>query len=91
MKTRLKRFAIMSVGMTVALFISLMLLDLHDGEAREKLLTNHADFILANDLENIQGNDHRAFLVSKNHEIALETKAEIADRLLKTSEELKND
>lgn len=29
--------------------------------AREKLLTNHADFILANDLENIHGNDHQAF------------------------------
>ena len=43
------------------------------------------------DLENIHGNDHQAFLVSKNHEITLETKAEIADRLLKTSEELKND
>ena len=59
--------------------------------AREKLLTNHADFILANDLENTHGNDHQAFLVSKNHEITLKTKAEIADRLLKTSEELKND
>lgn len=28
-------------------------------------------------------------MVSKNHEITLKTKAEIADRLLKTSEELK--
>ena len=58
---------------------------------KKNLLTNHADFILANDLENIHGNDHQAFLVSKNHEITLKTKAEIADRLLKTSEELKND
>ncbi|MDM5144321.1 hypothetical protein ICE98_01397 [Lactococcus lactis] len=59
--------------------------------AREKLLTNHADFILANDLKNIEGQKHKALLVSKNHEITLKTKAEIADRLLKTSEELKND
>ena len=40
MKTKLKLFAIMSVGMTVVLFICLMLLDQHDGEAREKLPAN---------------------------------------------------
>lgn len=40
MKTKLRRFAIYSLTMTAALFIALMLLDLHDGEAREQLSTN---------------------------------------------------
>lgn len=40
MKTKLKRFAIYSLILTAVVFISLMLLDLHDGEAREKLPAN---------------------------------------------------
>ncbi|MDR9868532.1 phosphopantothenate--cysteine ligase [Lactococcus cremoris] len=59
--------------------------------AREKLLTTGADFILANDLKNIEGQKHKALLVSKNEVTALDTKSEIADSLLKISEELKND
>lgn len=59
--------------------------------AREKLLTTEADFILANDLKNIEGQKHKALLVSKNEVTALDTKSEIADSLLKISEELKND
>lgn len=57
--------------------------------AREKLLTTEADFILANDLKNIEGQKHKALLVSKNEVTALDTKSEIADSLLKISEELK--
>lgn len=40
MKTKLKRFAIYSLILTAVLFISFMLLDLHDGEAREKFQAN---------------------------------------------------
>jgi hypothetical protein len=40
MKPKLKRFAIQSLIMTAALFVSLMLLDLHRGEAWEKLSDN---------------------------------------------------
>lgn len=37
MKTRLKRFAIMSVGMTTTLFFVFILFDYFEGTAREKL------------------------------------------------------
>jgi len=40
MKTKLRRFAIYSLIMTVTLFIVLMLLDMLDGEAGEKLPAN---------------------------------------------------
>ncbi len=35
MKTKLKRFAILSVIMVSSLFLAFMLLDLHNGEGRE--------------------------------------------------------
>jgi hypothetical protein len=37
MQTKIKRFLIMSVGMTTSLFIVFMLFDYFDGNAREKL------------------------------------------------------
>lgn len=40
MKQKLKRFAFHSLFMTAALFLCLMLLDLHRSEAREKLSEN---------------------------------------------------
>jgi len=40
MKTKLRRFAIYSLILTATLFIVLMLLDMNDGEAREKLPAN---------------------------------------------------
>lgn len=79
----------------VLLFGFKLLVDVENSEllhvAREKLLTTEADFILANDLKNIEGQKHKALLVSKNEVTALDTKSEIADSLLKISEELKND
>lgn len=57
--------------------------------AREKLVSNQADFILANDLENIHGQVHKALLVSKNADekvLRLKNKSEIADMILKKSE-----
>ncbi len=54
--------------------------------AKESLRKNNADFILANDLENITENLHQAYLVSKNNSISLENKQEIAEYLLKQAE-----
>ena len=50
--------------------------------AREKLTANHADFILANDLENIVGDRHEALLISQDQEVPLHTKLEIAQALI---------
>ena len=40
MKTKLRRFAIYAVITTTSLFLAFMLLDLHHGTAREKMMKN---------------------------------------------------
>lgn len=52
--------------------------------ARDSLVKNKADYILANDLIQIGPNQHRAYLVSANDEVSVNTKEEIAELLLKT-------
>lgn len=52
--------------------------------ARESLVKNKADFILANDLVQIGPNQHRAYLVSREGEEMVETKEAIAELLLTT-------
>lgn len=51
--------------------------------ARASLKKNHADYILANDLLDIRDGKHKAYLVSKDAEIQVETKADIAQLILK--------
>lgn len=53
--------------------------------AKESLDRNHADFILANDLEMISDTQHHAFLISQNQQIRLKTREEIANEILKQS------
>ena len=49
--------------------------------ARQSLHKNQADFIVANDLKQISGNDHLAYLVDESSEEVARTKQEIADRI----------
>lgn len=58
--------------------------------ARKSLQDNQADFIVANDLENIDKTQHKAFLVSDDRKILLQTKLEIAQEILKKAQEVKH-
>ena len=53
--------------------------------AKEKLISTRADFIIANDLENIKNSQHKAFIVSTDSMEELHTKSEIADKILSVS------
>lgn len=55
--------------------------------ARESLIKNQADYILANDLTEITGNHHIGYLVNQSTEIKAQTKEEIALLLLNKLEE----
>ncbi|WKY23858.1 phosphopantothenate--cysteine ligase [Lactococcus sp. bn62] len=56
--------------------------------AQSKLKETSADFIIANDLANIQGENHLAFLVSGSADITqLQTKPQIAQVIVKKAEE----
>jgi len=56
--------------------------------AKNKRKETSADFIIANDLANIQGENHLAFLVSDSADITrLHTKPQIAQVIVKKSEE----
>lgn len=55
--------------------------------ARASLVNNQADFILANDLTEISPTRHHAWLVSSDHLLEAQTKGEIADLIVKKSEE----
>ncbi|MFC3932276.1 phosphopantothenate--cysteine ligase [Streptococcus dentapri] len=50
--------------------------------ARESLIKNKADYILANDLKDIQAHQHIGYLVSKTEEIRANTKEDIAQLIL---------
>ncbi|HFI0791731.1 TPA: phosphopantothenate--cysteine ligase [Streptococcus suis] len=54
--------------------------------ARQSIDRNGADYILANDLTDIKGNQHIAYLVDKTSEVQATTKEEIAQLILKTLE-----
>lgn len=54
--------------------------------ARQSIERNGADYILANDLIDIKGNQHIAYLVDKTSELKANTKAEIAQLILETLE-----
>ncbi|MGV3078576.1 phosphopantothenate--cysteine ligase [Streptococcus sp. 32226D021BW] len=54
--------------------------------ARQSIEGNGADYILANDLTDIKGNQHIAYLVDKISEVKAHTKAEIAQLILETLE-----
>lgn len=47
--------------------------------ARKSLVTNKADYILANDLKGITPNQHLAYLVNQDEEFAASTKDQIAE------------
>ncbi|CAM4080115.1 phosphopantothenate--cysteine ligase [Streptococcus penaeicida] len=49
--------------------------------ARASLSKNQAAYILANDLNQIKGNQHKAYLVSATEALTLETKDQIADAI----------
>lgn len=49
--------------------------------ARASLVKNHADYILANDLVDIQTGMHKALLISNNEVASADTKEAIADLL----------
>ncbi|MGT2957724.1 phosphopantothenate--cysteine ligase [Streptococcus bovimastitidis] len=49
--------------------------------ARASLRKNQAAYIVANDLSQIKGNQHKAYLVSANDAIVLETKDQIAEAI----------
>ena len=51
--------------------------------ARESLEKNQADLIVANDLTQINGEQHKAYLVEKNNFQTATSKQEIADFLVK--------
>ncbi len=55
--------------------------------ARESLLKNRADYILANDLTDISETAHKAYLVTTTDEETVSTREEIAQLLLKKIEE----
>ena len=50
--------------------------------ARQSLIKNQADLIIANDLTQISANQHRAIFVEKEHLQTVQTKEEIASLLL---------
>lgn len=52
--------------------------------ARQSIDRNGADYILANDLTDIKGNQHIAYLVDKTSEVQAHTKEEIAQLILET-------
>ncbi|NQG98008.1 phosphopantothenate--cysteine ligase [Streptococcus suis] len=54
--------------------------------ARQSIDRNGADYILANDLTDIKGNQHIAYLVDKTSEVLAHTKEEIAQLILETLE-----
>lgn len=54
--------------------------------ARQSIERNGADYILANDLTDIKGNQHIAYLVDKTSEVQAHTKEEIAKLILETLE-----
>lgn len=54
--------------------------------ARQSIERNGADYILANDLTDIKGNQHIAYLVGKTSEVQAQTKEEIAQLILETLE-----
>ncbi|HFI0644739.1 TPA: phosphopantothenate--cysteine ligase [Streptococcus suis] len=54
--------------------------------ARQSIDRNGADYILANDLTDIKGNQHIAYLVDKTSEVRVNTKEEIAQLILETLE-----
>lgn len=54
--------------------------------ARQSIDRNDADYILANDLTDIKGNQHIAYLVDKTSEVRANTKDEIAQLILETLE-----
>lgn len=54
--------------------------------ARQSIERNGADYILANDLTDIKGNQHIAYLVDKTCEVQAQTKEEIAQLILETLE-----
>ncbi|WP_024378562.1 phosphopantothenate--cysteine ligase [Streptococcus suis] len=54
--------------------------------ARQSIDRNGADYILANDLTDIKGNQHIAYLVDKTSEVQAQTKEEIAQLILETLE-----
>ncbi|NQN88261.1 phosphopantothenate--cysteine ligase [Streptococcus suis] len=54
--------------------------------ARQSIERNGADYILANDLTDIKGNQHIAYLVDKTSEVQAQTKEEIAQLILETLE-----
>lgn len=54
--------------------------------ARQSIERNDADYILANDLTDIKGNQHIAYLVDKTSEVRVNTKEEIAQLILETLE-----
>ncbi|HEM6399192.1 TPA: phosphopantothenate--cysteine ligase [Streptococcus suis] len=54
--------------------------------ARQSIERNGADYIVANDLTDIKGNQHIAYLVDKTSEVQATTKEEIAQLILKTLE-----
>lgn len=51
--------------------------------AQKSLLTNHADFILANDLKDITNTQHKALLISEKEITPVNTKEEIANLIRK--------
>ena len=59
--------------------------------ARASLEKNQADYIVANDLLDIKEGQHRAYLVSKNEHIQVETKDQIAQLILQVVTEGKED
>lgn len=54
--------------------------------ARQSIERNGADYILANDLTDIKGKQHIAYLVDKTSEVQVQTKEEIAQLILETLE-----
>ena len=50
--------------------------------ARESLVKNHANMIVANDLTKIQNGQHQAYLVTDNQVLEASTKTEIAEAIL---------
>lgn len=54
--------------------------------ARQSIEHNGADYILVNDLTDIKGNQHIAYLVDKTSEVQAHTKEEIAQLILETLE-----
>ena len=54
--------------------------------ARESLVKNHANMIVANDLTKIQDGQHQAYLVTDDRVLEASTKTEIAETILRFTE-----